>query len=36
VKVATGRDFHDATPTRGVFKGTHTEKLSVAVVMQRI
>ena len=36
VKVATGRDYHDSTPTRGVFKGTHTEKLSVAVVMQRI
>lgn len=36
VKVATGRDYHDATPTRGVFKGTHTEKLSVAVLMQRI
>ena len=36
VKVAVGRDYHDCTPTRGVFKGTHTEKLSVAVVMQRI
>jgi transglutaminase-like putative cysteine protease len=36
VKIATGRDYHDSTPTRGVFKGTHTEKLSVAVVMQRI
>jgi len=36
VKVAVGRDYHDSTPTRGVFKGTHTEKLSVAVVMQRI
>jgi transglutaminase-like putative cysteine protease len=36
VKVATGRDYHDATPTRGVFKGTHTEKLSVAVLMQRL
>lgn len=36
VKVAMGRDYHDSTPTRGVFKGTHTEKLSVAVVMQRI
>ncbi len=35
VKVAVGRDYHDSTPTRGVFKGTHTEKLSVAVVMQR-
>jgi transglutaminase-like putative cysteine protease len=36
VKVAVGRDFHDSTPTRGVFKGTRTEKLSVAVLMQRI
>jgi transglutaminase-like putative cysteine protease len=36
VKVATGRDYHDATPTRGVFKGTYTEKLSVAVLMQRL
>lgn len=36
VKVACGRDYHDSTPTRGVFKGTHTEKLSVAVVMQRL
>ena len=36
VKVAVGRDYHDSTPTRGVFKGTHTEKLSVAVVMQRL
>ena len=36
VKVAVGRDYLDCTPTRGVFKGTHTEKLSVAVVMQRI
>jgi transglutaminase-like putative cysteine protease len=35
VKIAVGRDYHDSTPTRGVFKGTHTEKLSVAVVMQR-
>ncbi len=36
VKIAVGRDYHDSTPTRGVFKGTHTKKLSVAVVMQRI
>ncbi len=36
VKIAMGRDYHDSTPTRGVFKGTHTEKLSVAVQMQRI
>lgn len=36
VKVAVGRDYHDGTPTRGVFKGTQTEKLSVAVVMRRV
>ncbi|MFA6960584.1 MAG: transglutaminase family protein [Opitutaceae bacterium] len=36
VKVSVGRDYHDSTPTRGVFKGTHTEKLSVAVLMQRL
>jgi len=36
VKVAVGRDYHDCTPTRGVFKGTHTEKLSVTVLMQRL
>jgi len=36
VKIAVGRDYHDSTPTRGVFKGTHTKKLSVAVLMQRI
>jgi transglutaminase-like putative cysteine protease len=36
VTVAVGRDYHDCTPTRGVFKGTFTKKLSVAVLMQRI
>ena len=36
VKVAVGRDYLDSTPTRGVFKGTRTQKLSVAVVMQRL
>jgi transglutaminase-like putative cysteine protease len=35
VKVSIGRDYHDATPTRGVFKGTRTEKLSVSVTMIR-
>jgi transglutaminase-like putative cysteine protease len=35
VKLAVGRDYRDSTPTLGVFKGTYTEKLSVAVVMQR-
>ena len=36
VKIAVGRDYHDSTPTRGVFKGTQTEKLSVSVIMQRL
>ncbi|MBE7537910.1 MAG: transglutaminase family protein [Opitutaceae bacterium] len=36
VRVAMGRDYLDCSPTRGVFKGTHTENLSVAVVMQRV
>ncbi len=36
VKVATGRDYQDSTPTRGVFKGTYTEWLNVGVLMQRI
>jgi len=36
VKVAIGRDYRDTSPTSGVFKGTHTKQLSVAVVMQRI
>ncbi len=35
VKVSIGRDYLDATPTRGVFKGTHTERLSVSVSMLR-
>ena len=35
VKLAVGRDFYDSTPTHGVFKGTQTDKLTVAVVMQR-
>lgn len=36
VKLATGRDYQDSTPTSGVFKGTYTEWLSAAVVMRRI
>ena len=36
VKVSVGRDFHDSTPTRGVFKGTHTRELKVAVVMAKL
>jgi transglutaminase-like putative cysteine protease len=35
VKVSIGRDYLDATPTRGVFKGTRTEKLLVSVTMVR-
>ncbi|HZL45543.1 MAG TPA: transglutaminase family protein [Opitutaceae bacterium] len=36
VKVSVGRDYHDNTPTRGVFKGTHTRPLSVVVVMRHL
>ena len=36
VQVATGRDYLDCTPTRGVFKGTHTERLDAAVTMRRV
>jgi transglutaminase-like putative cysteine protease len=36
VKVSVGRDYHDNTPTRNVFKGTHTRPLSVVVVMRRL
>lgn len=35
VKVSIGRDYLDATPTRGVFKGTCTEALRVSVSMIR-
>ena len=35
VKVSIGRDYLDATPTRGVFKGTHTKRLDVSVNMIR-
>lgn len=35
VKVSVGRDYHDCTPTRGVFKGTQTKTLSVSVDMIR-
>ena len=35
VKVSIGRDYLDATPTRGVFKGTNTEALRVSVSMIR-
>jgi transglutaminase-like putative cysteine protease len=36
VKVAVGRDHLDTSPTRGVFKGTRTERLEVAVQLRRI
>jgi transglutaminase-like putative cysteine protease len=35
VMVSAGRDFHDVSPTRGVFKGAGGHALSVSVVMQR-
>jgi transglutaminase-like putative cysteine protease len=36
VKIGCGRDYHDCTPTRGVFKGTRTDKLDIAVAMHRL
>lgn len=36
VKVAAGRDYHDCTPTRGVFKGTTSDELKALVTMQRL
>jgi transglutaminase-like putative cysteine protease len=35
VVVSVGRDFHDVSPTRGVFKGAGGTTLGVSVVMQR-
>ncbi|MGH8018686.1 MAG: transglutaminase family protein [Opitutaceae bacterium] len=36
VLVATGRDFHDTSPTRGVFKGANRTKLKATVTMRRM
>lgn len=36
VVVAVGRDFHDTSPTRGVFKGAGRTTLKVSVHMQRL
>jgi len=36
VQVTTGRDYLDCTPTRGVFKGTHTQTLRATVSMERV
>jgi transglutaminase-like putative cysteine protease len=36
VTVAVGRDFFDAAPVRGTFKGSASQKLKVHVSMQRI
>ena len=36
VLVATGRDYQDTTPTRGVFKGSSAQKLQVSVQMRRL
>lgn len=36
VVVAVGRDFHDTSPTRGVFKGAGATQLEVRVLMQRV
>ncbi|MBT5904006.1 MAG: transglutaminase family protein [Opitutaceae bacterium] len=35
VKMASGRDYLDCTPTKGVFKGTTTQALTVSVKMER-
>jgi transglutaminase-like putative cysteine protease len=35
VRVSTGRDYLDCSPTRGVFKGTQTETLKATVTMLR-
>ncbi len=35
VKIASGRDYLDCTPTKGVFKGTSTKALTVSVKMER-
>lgn len=35
VIVATGRDFHDTSPTRGVFKGAGKTRLKASVSMRR-
>lgn len=36
VVVSTGRDYLDTTPTRGVFKGSSAQTLSVEVLMRRV
>jgi transglutaminase-like putative cysteine protease len=36
VAVSFGRDFSDATPLRGTFKGSRGQKMSVKVVMKRM
>jgi transglutaminase-like putative cysteine protease len=36
VAVSFGRDFADATPLRGTFKGTGGQSMSVKVTMKRI
>lgn len=36
VDMAYGRDFHDASPLRGTFKGSGSQKMSVRVRMKRV
>jgi transglutaminase-like putative cysteine protease len=36
VRVATGRDYGDVPPTRGVFEGQAEEKLAVRVVVDAV
>lgn len=36
VKIHSGRDYSDVTPTKGIFKGYSTERLEVSVDVQRV
>jgi transglutaminase-like putative cysteine protease len=36
IVVAVGRDYLDATPVKGTFKGSSSQKMKVRVTMSRI
>jgi transglutaminase-like putative cysteine protease len=36
ITVALGRDFEDASPVRGTFKGSGTQSMKVRVTMKRL
>jgi transglutaminase-like putative cysteine protease len=36
ITVSAGRDFSDAAPVRGTFKGSGTQSISVSVSMRRL